>query len=314
MLNRNQIQRIRNTFLAELDQGLSAEEEERKKTSLSMFNTFVPSLHAVSREDIIGDYISLDIGSTNFRVIHTCLSADSADSSDVCYYDIPGAYRKNDSSNVCVVTIVFLPLNLVDLQLFHFLAEKIEEFVGQVGLKFHKPDQILPLGFTFSFPFDQQAIDVGFLKTWTKNFDLPDVVNRDVAQYLQDCLDKRGNRFNVRVVAIINDSTGTLISGSYTDPDCAIGIIMGSGHNACYMENVDRIKRWGKWKAAYESFAEVMINTECGCFGDNGSIDFIANRFDQLVDQSSLFPGSFVYVYNVFFYQTQPLHPPSVLR
>lgn len=48
---------------------------------------------------------------------------------------------------------------------------------------------------------------------------------------------------NVDVVAILNDSTGTLLKGAYLDPDCAIGMIFGSGFNACYIEQVDRIPK-----------------------------------------------------------------------
>ena len=28
----------------------------------------------------------------------------------------------------------------------------------------------------------------------------------------------------VKVVAILNDTTGTLVSGSYADPDCTVGL------------------------------------------------------------------------------------------
>lgn len=163
----------------------------------------------------------------------------------------------------------------------------------KLELKYHQKGHILPLGFTFSFPFEQQAINIGVLQTWTKNFDLPDVVGKDVVARLQQQIDQRGNPFNIQVVAILNDSTGTLINGSHLDSDCAIGVIMGSGHNACYLEKIDKIVKWGKWRSAYDSVDEMLINMECGCFGDNGSIDFITNRFDRLVDQSSLFPGSF---------------------
>lgn len=43
------------------------------------------------------------------------------------------------------------------------------------------------------------------------------------------------------VVAILNDSTGTLLKGAYSDPDCVIGMIFGSGFNACYVEKVERV-------------------------------------------------------------------------
>ena len=47
----------------------------------------------------------------------------------------------------------------------------------------------------------------------------------------------------VDVVAILNDSTGTLLKGAYLDQDCAIGMIFATGFNACYIEQVSRIEK-----------------------------------------------------------------------
>ena len=48
---------------------------------------------------------------------------------------------------------------------------------------------------------------------------------------------------NVKVVAIINDTTGTLVAGSHDYPDTAIGLILGTGTNGSYMEKAHRIIR-----------------------------------------------------------------------
>lgn len=45
------------------------------------------------------------------------------------------------------------------------------------------------------------------------------------------------------MVAILNDSTGTLVKGAYLDRDSVVGMIFGSGFNAAYMERVDRIPK-----------------------------------------------------------------------
>ena len=47
----------------------------------------------------------------------------------------------------------------------------------------------------------------------------------------------------MNVVAIINDSTGTLLKGAYLDADCAVGMIFGSGFNCCFIEQVSRIQK-----------------------------------------------------------------------
>lgn len=105
--------------------------------------------------------------------------------------------------------------------------------------------------------------------TWTKSYDLPDAIGKNAVQLLKDAIKKRGvseqiyleqhfksdahlskllvdftlKDLEVDVVAILNDSTGTLIKGSYLKPTCSVGMILGSGFNACYIEKVDEIPK-----------------------------------------------------------------------
>lgn len=139
----------------------------------------------------------------------------------------------------------------------------------------------------------QTAINAGTLTTWTKNFDLPDAVNADPAALLQGALDASKNVHSVKVVALLNDSTGTLLKGSYLDGDCAIGLIMGTGSNACYLEKVNQTGKWTNRSEKYAHLDEVLVNMECGAFGDNGCIDFVRTKYDRQLDQASLFPRSF---------------------
>ena len=44
----------------------------------------------------------------------------------------------------------------------------------------------------------------------------------------------------VDVVAILNDTTGTLVKGAYDDKDTAIGLILGTGCNGAYLEKVNK--------------------------------------------------------------------------
>lgn len=96
---------------------------------------------------------------------------------------------------------------------------------------------------------------------------------------------------NVNVVAVLNDTTGTLIKGSYDDPKCCIGLILGTGCNGAYLERAERVQNWENKRAA----KQVIIDSEFGAFGDNGCIDFIKTEFDKAVDDGSLLPKSFTY-------------------
>lgn len=97
------MEQIRQTFAAELEEGLRLTDAERTgtTTSMLMINTFVPPLQSIGdRSQLAGPYVALDIGSTNFRVLYTPIDADSMPDATVKYYDIPREYRKGDSSKV----------------------------------------------------------------------------------------------------------------------------------------------------------------------------------------------------------------------
>ncbi|XP_023218039.1 hexokinase-1-like [Centruroides sculpturatus] len=171
--------------------------------------------------------------------------------------------------------------------LFDFLAECIHHFLKTYNLSHKK----LPLGFCFSFPMIQKALDVGILVTWTKSFNCPDVVGKDSVQMLNDAIHRRGD-INIDVVAVVNDTTGTLVKGTLVDQKCAIGMILATGCNACYLEKVDRIE---KWKGDHPGVDEVVIDIEWGAFGDNGVLDFVKTEYDRAVDNLSLLVNSFTF-------------------
>lgn len=54
----------------------------------------------------------------------------------------------------------------------------------------------LPLGFTFSYPVEQQYVDRGTLVTWTKGFEIAGVEGQDVVLQLDEAISKRVSRGN----------------------------------------------------------------------------------------------------------------------
>ena len=66
--------------------------------------------------------------------------------------------------------------------------------------------------------------------------------------------------FATELEAIINDTTGTLIASQYVRPQTKIGVILGTGCNAAYMEDVSCI---GKLKdAGIDPSEQMAINCE----------------------------------------------------
>ena len=89
-------------------------------------------------------------------------------------------------------------------------------------------------------------------------------------------------------IALLNDTTGTMVSCAFDDPEVTIGLILGTGVNACYMERLEDVR---KWDGELDCPRQVIINTEWGAFGDKGEIDFLRTDYDVAVDTGSLYPG-----------------------
>lgn len=62
-------------------------------------------------------------------------------------------------------------------------------------------------------------------------------------------------------MALANDTVGTMIAQCYKDPKCEMGVILGTGTNACYSEKVSNIL---KFTGKTYSQEEMIINMEWG--------------------------------------------------
>ena len=58
---------------------------------------------------------------------------------------------------------------------------------------------------------------------------------------------------------LINDTVGTLMSTAYYDRKTAIGLILGTGTNACYFENIDRIETLENYNAGNQKEVFLFI-------------------------------------------------------
>lgn len=254
--------RIKEVFHSEMERGI-----HEQPSSLQMENTYIPELPNGTEE---GLFLALDLGGTNFRVILLELSNGALIREQVKHYHIREELRLGCGE-----------------RLFDFLAECVSDFVRSQNLSGTR----LPLGFTFSFPMIQKGLDVGILVTWTKSFNCPSVVGHDAVQMLREAINRRGDT-HVEVLAVLNDTTGTLIQGAVLDKKTAVALILGTGSNACYMERADRVQHW---EGQRHGEKQVIIDIEWGAFGDNGVLDFIKTDYDRKVDDNSLITNSFTF-------------------
>ncbi|XP_046391832.1 hexokinase-2-like [Ischnura elegans] len=274
------VRRVESTFVSEIEMGLARPPGGPHLSSLQMENTYIPELPNGTEE---GLYLALDLGGTNFRVILLELAhaPDGGQVQDIVLreevkrYDVPEVLRLGEGT-----------------KLFDYLAYCIHDFMAEFyHEEDHKRKEPIPLGFTFSFPMEQHALDVGILVSWTKSYNCPNTVGRDAVQMLKDAIHRRGD-LNVEVQAILNDTTGTLVQGANLDSRTAIGLIIGTGSNACYIEKAAKV---GHWEGDRHGEVEVIIDIEWGAFGDNGVLDFLKTEFDREVDNNSLLARTFTF-------------------
>lgn len=92
----------------------------------------------------------------------------------------------------------------------------------------------------------------------------------------------------IKVAALINDTTGTMIASAYTDAEMKIGCIFGTGVNAAYMENVGSVPKIAHMNLPPD--LPIAINCEYGAF-DNERVVLPFTKFDEIIDRDSPRPG-----------------------
>ena len=250
----NSMRRIIEDFHRDMRKGL-----EGKKSSLKMIPEYVKRPSGKEK----GVFLAIDLGGTNFRVLRLELKGKrTIGHSSAEKYVIKEKYMKGKGE-----------------ELFGFIAGCIVSFMKSRGMKDDKRHDV---GFTFSFPVRKKSVSCGTLIHWTKGFKASGVEGRDVVSLLNRALEQKGLR-NTRVVALLNDTVSTLLSKSYEDPYCDVGVILGTGTNACYSEKISNIRKLKKKSAGS---GEMIINIEWGNF-DGVPI----TGYDEELDRGSINPG-----------------------
>eukprot|EP01071_Lankesteria_metandrocarpae_P001332 Lankesteria_metandrocarpae@DN1477_c0_g1_i2.p1 len=144
---------------------------------------------------------------------------------------------------------------------------------------------MIPVGLTFSFGIEQTSLETARVLALGKELRTGEATD-DPLLGCNPCA-KLNRAFedlgmNCKVVAALNDTTGTLYAGTAVAPGiksakeiCSIGLILGTGMNCCYHE-----------AAAHKyGFIGSVINTECGGFSKLPLTDV-----DFEVDFHSAFP------------------------
>uniref|UniRef100_A0A914LPT3 Phosphotransferase n=1 Tax=Meloidogyne incognita TaxID=6306 RepID=A0A914LPT3_MELIC len=262
-LNDEQLREIMQRLEQSFAEGLQNEETAVVK----MLPSFIRAT-SVGKES--GEFLALDLGGSNFRVLLITLHGDGKKGEmRHVTYGVPQELQQGTGEH-----------------LFDHVADCLHNFMVDQRLSCNKT---LPLGFTFSFPCQQRGLASASLVAWTKGFSASGVVGKDVVQLLTDAC--RRKNIAVNVVALVNDTVGTMLACSFFDPDCSIGLIVGTGSNACYMERLQNITKLDGLVSVNDGLPEEMcINCELGAFGDDGKIDKYRTVHDRTLDANSINP------------------------
>ncbi|MCJ1474103.1 hexokinase A [Lambiella insularis] len=215
-----------------------------------------------------GTFLALDMGGTNLRVCEIILTEEKGE-----FDIIQSKYRMPEELKTGKAE-----------ELWEYVADCLQQFIEY----HHEEENIeaIPLGFTFSYPATQDYIDQGVLQRWTKGFDIEGVEGHDVVEQFEAALAARN--LPIKLTALINDTTGTLVASAYTDDTMRIGCIFGTGCNAAYVENIGSIPKLAHMKLPEDM--PMAINCEWGAF-DNEHKVLPFTPFDIIIDKDSPRPG-----------------------
>lgn len=241
-----------------------------------------------------GVYYAIDMGGTNLRCVRVNLLGNGQ--SETKFKKVKLSEMKVSSTGKVVngnkISKVDQEVNIFDKTvssetMFNSIAVFFNEFLDECGdlndLTNDNNVGNLPLevGFTFSFPIVQSKIASAKLVIWTKEIEtgrLTDdpVEGKDIGDLLNLAFKRNG--VPAQCKCVLNDTVGTLISAMYdlninnycdnnhslevnfpnniSENQPLIGIVVGTGVNACYLEP----------NSSNFGYKGVIINTECGDF------------------------------------------------
>ena len=241
-----------NAFIKAMSDGLAGH-----ASSLAMLPTYIRMDNQVPLNEKV---IVIDAGGTNLRVALVWFDDKSKPViEDLSFYKMPGTDA---------------PVNR-------------DEFYSTIA-GYLKP--LLPksnkIGFCFSYPAQMQANRDGRVLAMSKEVVVHGLKGDMIGEGLLNTIKAMGYPEDRKVV-ILNDTVACLLSGAFANADRAfdsyIGLIVGTGTNTCYVENIAAIG-----KVSLETTDTTMlINIESGGYGEAPR-----GLIDAEVDSKTANPGA----------------------
>ncbi len=241
------------TFISDMEKGLKAEE-----STLKMLCTYISPEGEIPVEKPV---IVMDAGGTNFRVAVITFDKNKKPVvEDFKMYDMPGIKAVINKE-----------------EFFQTIVEYLKPVINKSSR----------IGFCFSYPTEILPNRDGKLIQFNKEVKVRDMIGEEVGSNLLKAL-KAADFESDRKIVLLNDTVATLLGGKAEYPDrefeSYIGFILGTGTNACYVEDNKNIKKAG---ALAEKQGTTIINIESGGYGRVSRGDI-----DEIFDKTTTNPGS----------------------
>lgn len=283
-----QLKCVHDKMLAEIRTGLELHRQDPRaqwelaKCSLKMADTHIDDA-LLPKGTEKGSSVALDFASmdgTKVRAVKVDLQGNGA----IATSEVEMGLRDQCSQFPKGV----LERNATASMLFDCFASLIKRLHEEKGIPV--PDDTAPVGFSVGFPTEQRGIARASLVHWTKGFETGRKTNDPVEgmdmDALLDCAFWRAG-INAKTVALLNDTTGTMLACAYekpaTLPPCRVGFLIGSGVNGCYVQP-DAQGTYG--------YHGSIINCEIGSFDKSlpvNDVDLEVDFADEANDGVQLF-------------------------
>jgi hexokinase len=219
-------------------------------------------------KDFEGNVLALDWGGTNFRAAIV-------------------QFRKDDKP--LILENLKQPLSYKEIEgfkqedLFDAMAALI------VQLK-HLDASVTHIGYCFSYPAESTLSGDAIVLRWTKEIDLPDMLNKLVGKPLLAHLNRyEGMRTQFQTIKVVNDTIACLFAGlAQPGYDSYIGLIVGTGTNMAALIHKNNIEKLSK---EYNGGDLIPINLESGNLKPQYASQPYLTPIDQRVDERSKDPG-----------------------
>ncbi|OAL72136.1 hypothetical protein A7D00_3134 [Trichophyton violaceum] len=235
--------------------------------------------HALPSGGERGTFLALDVGGSTFRVALVELAGRGA------------MHIRRIASSAIDEQVKLLEgrafFDWIALRILDMLHDHGEGEGEGYGRDSSSP---LPMGLSWSFPIDQTSIRSGLVLSMGKGFLCSNgTVGEDLGDLIMAAC--RKHQLNVRIEAIVNDSSATLLSRAYIDPSTRMSLILGTGTNVAihYPTRAIGREKFGDRPASwFDQASHVIINTEMSMFGGGGVLPM--TRWDDDLNRAHIKP------------------------